>query len=308
MRIGLIMALSAAFLAFGSVGSTAAADTATSPLPTARAVTTRDVPQVTARAAYLVDTTADQVAFAKRDTRRLPVASLTKVMTAYVVRREASLDDVIKITAADVKHAVANGATSGGLRAGERLTVRELLYALMLPSGADASHALAERYGPGTSRFVAKMNAAAAKLGLAGTRYVNPDGLPAKGAYSTARDQVALARVALDDPVIAVVAKARTHKVVASKVHHAHVWRNTNTLLSYGSYGAIGLKTGYTNAAGFCLTFAAVRDEHTYVGVILGETSEARRLATARKLLDWAAGEPESGGAVPAAPVSARRR
>ncbi|WP_169809076.1 D-alanyl-D-alanine carboxypeptidase family protein, partial [Microtetraspora fusca] len=190
MRIGLITALSAAFLAFGSVGTTAAATTAgtaTSPLPATRAVTTRDAPQVTARAAYLVDTTADQVAFAKRDTRRLPVASLTKVMTAYVVRHEASLDDVITITAADVKHAVANGATSGGLRAGERLTVRELLYALMLPSGADASHALAERYGPGTRRFVAKMNAAAAKLGLADTRYVNPDGLPAKGAYSTAR-------------------------------------------------------------------------------------------------------------------------
>ncbi|GLW98723.1 serine hydrolase [Microtetraspora sp. NBRC 16547] len=301
MRIGLIGALSAAVLAFGSVGpaaatasaipSTASSVTASSvtvPMGIPAAATVRDAPTVTARAAYLVDTTAETVPFAKRDTRRVPVASLTKVMTAYVVRQEASLDDVITITAADVMHAVTGGATSGGLRPGERLTVRELLYALMLPSGADASHALAERYGPGTRGFVDKMNAAAAKLGLRDTRYANPDGLPAKGGYSTARDQVALARIALDDPVIAVIAKKRTHTVAASKVHRAHVWRNTNTLLGYG---AIGLKTGYTAAAGFCLTFAAVRNEHTFVGVVLGEASEASRLATARKLLDWAGEE-----------------
>ncbi|WP_084517562.1 D-alanyl-D-alanine carboxypeptidase family protein [Microtetraspora niveoalba] len=293
MRIRLITALSVAFLAFGPVGTTtAAASTSLPTFPAGAAAAGRDAPSVTARSAYLVDTTSDTVAFAKRDTRRVPVASLTKVMTAYVVRQEASLDDVVTITAADVRHAVTGGATSGGLRAGERLTVRELLYALMLPSGADASHALAERYGPGTRRFVAKMNAAAGKLGLADTRYANPDGLPAKGGYSTARDQVALARIVLDDPVIAVIAKKRKHTVAASKVHRAHVWRNTNTLLSYG---ASGLKTGYTAAAGFCLSFAAVRDEHTFVGVILGESSEARRVATARKLLDWAAGDAAGG-------------
>ncbi|MCC5580823.1 D-alanyl-D-alanine carboxypeptidase [Microtetraspora sp. AC03309] len=279
MRIGLISALVAAFMASGLVG-------------TATAATARDTPAVTARSAYLVDATAGTVPFAKRDTRRVPVASLTKVMTAYVVRQEASLDDVITIKAADVRHATANGATSGNLRAGERLTVRDLLYALMLPSGADASHALAERYGPGTGRFVVKMNAAAKRLGLGNTRYANPDGLPAKGGYSTARDQVALAKIALDDPVIAVIAKARKHAVTASKLHRAHVWRNTNTLLGYG---AIGLKTGYTQAAGFCLTFAAVRNDHTFVGVILGETSEASRLATARKLLDWAGEEVSTG-------------
>lgn len=239
-----------------------------------------------------MDVTDGTVQFAKRETRRVPVASLTKIMTAYVVRREARLDDVVTITKADVRHAVAGGATTAGLRAGERLTVRDLLYGLMLPSGADAAHALAERYGPGTARFVAKMNRAARALGLRDTRYANPDGLPSKG-YSTARDQAALAVAALRDPVIATIAKTPKRVVRKSAVHRAHVWRNTNDLLDDG---AVGLKTGFTRQAGYCLSFAAVKDGHTYVGVVLGERSDKARFATARRLLDWA-GENAGAGA-----------
>ncbi|HEX8004949.1 MAG TPA: serine hydrolase, partial [Trebonia sp.] len=170
-------------------------------------------PPVSARVAYLVDNASGTVHYHKRETRRVPIASLTKVMTAYVVRQESELDDVIRISHADVRHAAAHGATTGGLRAGERLTVRALLYALMLNSGADASHALAERYGPGTRRFVAKMNAAAHRLNLRDTRFANPDGLPASGAYSTGRDQVALARVAMKDPVIATIARTKQRTI-----------------------------------------------------------------------------------------------
>ncbi|KAB8182456.1 D-alanyl-D-alanine carboxypeptidase family protein [Microbispora catharanthi] len=268
MRNGVLIALAAALVTAGTAAAPAQA---------------AEAPSVTAREAYLVDTTEGTVQFAKRETRRVPVASLTKVMTAYVVRRQARLDDVVTITKADVRHATAGGATTAGLRAGERLTVRDLLYGLMLPSGADAAHALAERYGPGTAKFVAKMNDAARALGLRDTRYANPDGLPSKG-YSTARDQATLAVAALRDPVIASI--ARTPKRVAGKsaLHRAHVWRNTNDLLDDG---AVGLKTGFTNQAGYCLSFAAVRDGRTYVGVVLGERSDKARFATARKLLDW---------------------
>ncbi|MEU6426413.1 D-alanyl-D-alanine carboxypeptidase family protein [Microbispora sp. NPDC046973] len=274
MRNGVLIALAAAFVTAG---------TAAAPAQAAPARTTQ-APPVTAREAYLVDTTEGTVQFAKRETRRVPIASLTKVMTAYVVRRQARLDDVLTITKADVRHAAAGGATTAGLRAGERLTVRDLLYGLMLPSGADAAHALAERYGPGTARFVAKMNDAARALGLRDTRYANPDGLPSKG-YSTARDQAALAVAALRDPVIASVAKTPKRVVGKSSLHRAHVWRNTNDLLDDG---AVGLKTGFTNQAGYCLSFAAVRDGRTYVGVVLGERSDKARFATARKLLDLA--------------------
>ncbi|MEU7878159.1 D-alanyl-D-alanine carboxypeptidase family protein [Microbispora bryophytorum] len=275
MRNGVLIALAAALVTAG---------TAAVPAQAAQTAQAAQAPPVTAREAYLVDTTQGTVQFAKRETRRVPIASLTKVMTAYVVRRQARLNDVVTVTAADVRHATAGGATTAGLRAGERLTVRDLLYGLLLPSGADAAHALAERYGPGTAKFVAKMNAAARALGLRDTRYANPDGLPSKG-YSTARDQATLAVAALRDPVIASVAKTPKRVVGKSAVHRAHVWRNTNDLLDDG---AVGLKTGFTSQAGYCLSFAAVQDGHTYVGVVLGERSEKARLASARKLLDWA--------------------
>ncbi|WP_182900357.1 D-alanyl-D-alanine carboxypeptidase family protein [Microbispora sp. H10830] len=284
MRNGVLIALAAALVTAGTAAAPAQA---------------AEAPSVTAREAYLVDTTEGTVQFAKRETRRVPVASLTKVMTAYVVRRQARLDDVVTITKADVRHATAGGATTAGLRAGERLTVRDLLYGLMLPSGADAAHALAERYGPGTAKFVAEMNDAARALGLRDTRYANPDGLPSKG-YSTARDQATLAVAALRDPVIASIARTPKRVVGKSALHRAHVWRNTNDLLDDG---AVGLKTGFTNQAGYCLSFAAVRDGRTYVGVVLGERSDRARFATARRLLDWV-GQDTGESAEPGAGVT----
>ncbi|MGI5155242.1 D-alanyl-D-alanine carboxypeptidase family protein [Microbispora sp. CA-102843] len=292
MRNGVLIALAAALVTAGAAAAPAQAAHTTQAAPTK----TTQAPPVTAREAYLVDTTEGTVQFAKRETRRVPVASLTKVMTAYVVRRQARLDDVVTITKADVRHATAGGATTAGLRAGERITVRDLLYGLMLPSGADAAHALAERYGPGTAKFVVKMNGAARALGLRDTRYANPDGLPSKG-YSTARDQATLAMAALRDPVIASIAQTPKRVVGKSALHRAHVWRNTNDLLDDG---AVGLKTGFTNQAGYCLSFAAVRGGRTYVGVVLGERSDKARFATARRLLDWvsegAASEGATGG------------
>lgn len=259
-----------------------------------RNVARQDAPAVAARAAYLVDTTTGTVRFSKRATQRLPVASLTKVMTAYVVLREAELDDVVTVNSSDVRHATANGATTAALRAGERLTVRDLLYGAMLPSGADATHALARVYGPGDSRFVAKMNAAARSLGLTGTRYGNPDGLPKPSpGYSTAQDQAKLTETALGDPVLLAIASTARYTVPASKVHRAHVWTNSNKLLGK-SAGAVGLKTGYTRAAGYCLSFAADRDGHRIVGVILGESNADRRFQTAGRLLNWAGEQPTS--------------
>ncbi|MFJ2031648.1 D-alanyl-D-alanine carboxypeptidase family protein [Streptosporangium sp. NPDC087985] len=252
----------------------------------------QDAPAVAARAAYLFDATTGTVHFSKQATLRLPVASLTKVMTAYVVLREAGLNDVVTVNSGDIRHATANGATAAGLRAGERLTVRDLLYGAMLPSGADATHALARVYGPGDSRFVAKMNAAARTMGLADTRYGNPDGLPTPSpGYSTARDQARLAEVALRDPVLLTIVSSARHTVARSKVHQPHIWTNSNKLLGKTA-GAVGLKTGYTRTAGYCLSFAADRDGHRIIGVLLGESNATRRFQTADSLLNWAGGQP----------------
>jgi serine-type D-Ala-D-Ala carboxypeptidase (penicillin-binding protein 5/6) len=248
----------------------------------------RAVPTAPGRAAYLFDATTGTIHLDKQAAKRMPVASLTKVMTAYVVLREASLSDTVTIKAEDVKHASSNGATHAGLRSGERLTVRDLLYGVMLPSGADASHALARVYGPGNARFVAKMNVAARSLGLTNTRYANPDGLPKPSpGYSTAQDQAKLADLVLRDSTLRIIASAKRHAVAKSAVHRAHTWTNSNKLLGKAP-GALGLKTGYTSAAGYCLSFAADRDGRRIIGVILGESNAERRFQTAARLLDWA--------------------
>lgn len=244
-------------------------------------------PSVGARTAYLVDS-AGTVHLGKRESRRVPVASLVKVMTAYVVLREANLGDTVTITKADVRHAADNGATSAALSKGERLTVRDLLYGLMLPSGADAANALARRYGPGRSAFVAKMNDAARSLGLADTVYTNADGLPAprNGGYSTAVDQARLTQAALSDATFRTIVGAKVRKVARTAVHRAHTWRNTNKLLGRAD-GVLGVKTGYTNAAGYCLVFAGERAGRRIVGVLLGDQNE-RRFTEAERLLDYA--------------------
>ncbi|MEU5863181.1 serine hydrolase [Nonomuraea sp. NPDC047529] len=260
----------------------------------ASAALAADVPAVKAGAAYVVDSDGT-IHFRKRETRRVPVASLVKVMTAYVVLREGRLNEAITVTAADTKHATSNGATTAGLRKGERLTARDLLYGLMLPSGADAANALARKYGPGKTAFVAKMNRAARSLGLADTRYTNPDGLPtpANGGYSTAVDQVTLAQRALTDPTFRAVVGSQVHKVAKSALHRAHTWRNSNKLLDR-SDGVLGVKTGYTNAAQYCLLFAGERNGKLVVGALLHDGDE-RRFTTAAQLLDYA-GEQMAAG------------
>ncbi|WP_235030927.1 D-alanyl-D-alanine carboxypeptidase family protein [Nonomuraea solani] len=246
-----------------------------------------DAPAVGASEAYVVDS-AGTIHFGKRETRRVPVASLVKIMTAYVVLREASLSDTITITATDVKYAARGGAATAGLKKGERLTTRDLLYALMLPSGADAANALARHYGPGKTAFIAKMNRTAQAMGLADTRYTNPDGMPtpAKGGYSTAVDQVKLAQRALASDTFTAVVGSKVHKVTKTALHRAHTWRNTNKLLGRAD-GVLGVKTGYTNAAGYCLLFAGERNGQRIVGVLLGDRNE-RRFGTAEQLLDYA--------------------
>nr|SBP00178.1 D-alanyl-D-alanine carboxypeptidase [Nonomuraea gerenzanensis] len=246
-----------------------------------------DEPTVGAKAAYVIDS-AGTVHVGKRETKRVPVASLVKIMTAYVVLREGNLTDTITITATDVKYAAKNGAATAGLRKGERFTTRDLLYALMLPSGADAANALARHYGPGKTAFVAKMNRTARSLGLTDTHYTNADGMPtpANGGYSTAVDQAKLAGLALRSTVFTTVVGSQAHKVTKTKVHRAHTWRNTNKLLTRAD-GVLGVKTGYTNAAGYCLLFAGERNGLQVVGVLLDDGNE-RRFSTAEKLLDYA--------------------
>ena len=220
-----------------------------------------------------------------------PMGSVTKVMTAYVVIEAGGLNRVITvpkgITAYDKKY----DASTAGLVPGEKLTTLQLLYAMMLPSGCDAAYTLAVAYGPGFSGFVAEMNAAARKLGLSKTHFSDPAGLPDPGEYtnySTARDLISLGRDAMKLAVFRQVVATRSYRLAAGAGHRAHTWKNLNQLLT--SYaGAIGIKTGFTAAAGECLLFEARRGNTTLIGVVLHSSAsdENAPVRDAKAMLNW---------------------
>src|SRR5690242_12538456 len=221
-----------------------------------------------------------------------PMASITKVMTAYLVIKAGHLDRKITIPAAVTGYVRAHNASSAGLRPGDRLTARQLLYALLLPSGADAAYTLAKAYGPGLSRFVTRMNATARLLGMRRTHFSNFDGLPyptSYSNYSTAANLLALGRAAMRLPVFRSVVARRSYGLAAGSGHHAYRWKNLNPLL--GRYpGAIGIKPGYTGAAGQCLLFEATRHGHTVIGVTLHSPGSISSVnpADATRILNWA--------------------
>jgi len=221
-----------------------------------------------------------------------PMASITKVMTAYLVIKAGHLDRKITIPAAVTGYVRAHNASSAGLRPGDRLTARQLLYALLLPSGADAAYTLARAYGPGLSRFVTRMNATARLLGMRRTHFSNFDGLPyptSYSNYSTAANLLALGRAAMRLPVFRSVVAKRSYGLASGSGHHAYRWKNLNPLL--GRYpGAIGIKPGYTGAAGQCLLFEATRHGHTVIGVTLHSPGSISSVnpADATRILNWA--------------------
>jgi D-alanyl-D-alanine carboxypeptidase (penicillin-binding protein 5/6) len=201
------------------------------------------------------------------------MGSITKVMTAYVVLTTPglNLNRVITVPSGIVAYDQRYDASIAGLRPGERYTTRQLLYAMMLPSGCDAAYTLADAYGPGLAGFIARMNATARKLGLTKTHFTDFSGVPDPGeysTYSTAHDLIALGRAAMRNKTFAVVVGARQYGLSATAGHRAHTWVNLNPLLGRVP-GAIGIKTGYTGAAGQCLLFEARRGNTTLIGVVL---------------------------------------
>ena len=221
-----------------------------------------------------------------------PMASITKVMTAYIVTRAGDLGRRITIPSAVVAYVREHDASNAGLRPGDKLTAAQLLYALLLPSGADAAYALAQAYGPGLSAFIAKMNATARLLGMTRTHFSNFDGLPYPtpySTYSTAANLLTLGRAAMRYAVFRSVVDTGSYRIAAGSGHHGYLWRNLNPLI--GRYrGAIGIKPGYTGAAGQCLLFEATRNGYSVIGVTLHSpgTIDSVNSADATRILNWA--------------------
>jgi len=183
------------------------------------------------------------------------------------------------------------GASSDGLNPGEILTVHELLNGLLIESGADAAYSLATFYGPGLGPFIAKMNSTARELGMTHTHFASPDGLPYPtefSTFSTPADLMILGEAAMKSPVFRAIVDRRFYSLPKGQGHAAHWWGNSNELI--GSYqGAIGIKTGFTNDAGHCLLFEAVRAGRPLIGVVLGSplTGAGAGAQDAARLLSW---------------------
>ena len=217
--------------------------------------------EVSAAAAVLMDADSGRLLYEKNGEKRMLIASTTKLMTALVALEQGGLQQEITVTGGHMAE-----GSSMYLRPGEKLTLETLLYGLLLSSGNDAALAVTECMG-GAVPFVARMNEKAAELGMENTHFANPNGLDDEAHYSTAEDMAKLAAAAMDDPVLRRVASTRTARIGGRTL------TNHNKLLSRVE-GCVGLKTGYTRAAGRTLVSCAERDGVRLVAVTLQDRDD----------------------------------
>ncbi|MFF4606264.1 D-alanyl-D-alanine carboxypeptidase family protein [Streptomyces sp. NPDC001339] len=256
-------------------------------------------PTITAQGGFVMDNGTGKSLFTKAADTRRSTGSTTKIMTAQVVLAQPKLDLDAKVTVdkAYSDYIVANNwASSAKLIVGDKVTVRQLLYGLMLPSGCDAAYALADKFGAGSTRearvksFIGKMNATAKSLGMTNSHFDSFDGIGRGTNYSTPRDLTKLASSAMKNSTFRTVVQTKsTKQKVTTKTggYRYMEWTNTNPLL--GSYaGTIGVKTGSGPESKYCLVFAATRKGKTVIGTVLASSTVADRTADAKKLMDYA--------------------
>ncbi|HLX41421.1 MAG TPA: serine hydrolase [Ktedonobacteraceae bacterium] len=327
--IGLTIAIMTPVLAFTPVGASLAnglganAPTATPtlipftptppPKPTPVLTVVGKPPVVSAKAAYLLDDDTGNTLDDVNGETPLPMASTTKIMTAYVAMQIADLNMMITVHQDAINEWMNNDGSNAQLHLGDQISLKDLLYALLLPSGDDAAIAIADGVAGSPTNFVRIMNAVAFRLHLYQTHYINPDGLtyysdqahtiPLPENQTSAYDLVRLAHAAMQLPLFAQIVRTVKYILPASATHYAYNWLNTNDLLSATALdgiaadvypGATGIKTGFTLEAGYCLVFSATRNGHHLIGVVLFSTNTLyhQRFRDAKALLDWGFGLP----------------
>lgn len=238
-------------------------------------------PPVAARAYVVENAATGEVLAAKAAHARLPMASLTKLMTIQVALAHTTPDTVVSVDPA----VTSVGESTVHLLPGERISVRDLLKAALIQSANDAADALAYAVGHGDeAAFVRMMNARARELGLRDTRYARPDGLDAPGHFSSAADVTRLAEIAMHASIVRSIVRERTDTIAGGRV--LHTW---NDLL--GSFpGLIGVKTGHTSSAGWCEVGAARGRGFTIYATVLGSPTRSQRNRDLAALLAWGLG------------------
>jgi len=260
----------AAALAVGAGWAGSAPASAATPVP----------PQISARTAVVIQPDTRDVVYAKGAEVRRPIASTTKLMTALLALEKLDLSDVLR--AAPYHPSPAESIV--GLRTGERMTVADLLRALLLPSANDAAETLAVGIAGSRKAFVRMMNERAKQLGLKNTHYANPIGLDAPGNYSSAQDLVQLALILRRNPFF--VTTTNQPKAILRSGSRRRVVVNRNTLVQNVPV-VNGVKTGHTSGAGYVLVGSATRDGITVLSAVLGDPSESTRDSDSLNLIRY---------------------
>lgn len=238
-------------------------------------------PQIHSRAVLIIDTKSNTVMYEKNGYSKRAMASTTKIMTAIVVLEHAKLTDIVEIS----RKAGGTGGSRLGLKAGDKITINDLLYGLMLRSGNDAAVALAEQVGGSIEGFAKLMNKKAKELGLTNTNFVTPHGLDSQEHYTTAYELAQLTNYALKNKKFATIVNTKTTSIAING--QARVLSNTNELLG-NLYGVDGVKTGFTNNAGRCLVTSTTREGHQIICVVLGADTKKIRTQDSVKLIEYA--------------------
>ena len=252
-----------------------------------------DDPAIEASSVLLVDPESGVTLYENNADGTAYPASLTKIMTALVVLENADLSTQVTVTKADLEPVTPESSVAG-FKEGEELTIEQLLYGLLLPSGNDASYILARAVGGTVDNFVAMMNEKAAEIGCTGTHFSNPCGLHADDHYTTARDLYLMETAAMANETFAQIVSTPSYDMPETNKQDARELENTNQLLDPSSSvyyePCTGIKTGNTDEAGRCLAGSAEQDDVTLYSVVLGaaDADIPESLTETKRLFEWA--------------------
>lgn len=238
-------------------------------------------PIINSRIGIIYDRKSGKVIWGKNENKRSAMASTTKIMTCIVVIENADLNAEVKISA----KAAGTGGSRLGLKKDDKITIKDLLYGLMLRSGNDAAVALAEYVGKDKEGFANLMNKKAKELGLKDTHFVTPHGLDDPEHYTTAYELAKIADYALKNEMFAKIVGTKEHTINING--YAKQLCNTNELLGY-LQGVSGVKTGFTNNAGRCLVTSVNRNDFEIITVVLGADTKKIRTADSINLIEYA--------------------
>lgn len=246
-----------------------------------QASNSKEEPKINSRSAVIYDRKSKKVIWGKKENERRPMASTTKIMTAIVVLENANLDDTVTVS----KKAAGTGGSRLGLKTGDKITINNLLYGLLLVSGNDAAVALAEHVSGSVESFVEKMNQKAEEMNLEDTHFIVPHGLDMENHYTTALELAEMADYAMNNKKFAEIVATKVKTINISGRSKSLI--NTNELLG-NLEGVNGVKTGFTNGANRCLVTSVSRNGMNVIAVVLGADTKKDRTRDSVEIIEYA--------------------